>query len=125
LSTDHRSRYRGKNLLYLLLALGIPILLLYCSLTATFIAGETPVGRQHSTLLAILSRGFATLFYFVQFLAVWYLKRTFFPAPSSKPIRALQFTGLLIGALLCSVCGAIACEAFGYDLFLRVMRRGM
>jgi hypothetical protein len=103
----------------------VPILLLYVSLTANFTTTTTSFGSDHRTLLIVVTRVFATLFYFTQFLAAWYLKVAFFPAPSSKPIAILQYLGMFLGGLFCSLCGAVACEAFGYDLFLRVMRRGV
>lgn len=91
-------------------------------MTASLAADET--GGPSSTLRAV-ARVFAVLFYLAQFLAAWYLTRLFFPASGSKLASFLKFSGILVGALICSVCGAVACEAFGYALFLRVVRRHM
>jgi hypothetical protein len=120
---DHRSRYQGKNLLYLLLSFGVPILLLYFSLTASVVARESQVGRQNPLLFDIVSRAFATLFYGSQFCAAWYLTRIFFPSRATKTVAAFRYIAVLLGTLFCSMCGAVACEAFGYDLFLRVTQR--
>jgi hypothetical protein len=118
--TDHKSRYQGKNLLYLLFSLGIPILLLYFSLTASIAQKET---STHIRILIWTADIFGILFYISQFLAAGYLQRVFFPAPRSKIVAILIYVCVFLGAFFCSVCGAVACEAFGYNLFLRVMRR--
>lgn len=106
----------------MLLAFGAPVLLLYFAFIASLAALDAPA---HSIYFKAASVILSALFYFAQFLAAWYLTRTFFPSSSSKLTAILKYMGMFVGCLFCSLCGAIACQAFGYALYLRVMRRGM
>lgn len=94
-------------------------------MTANFAAKEADVAHQYLVLLRVTAIVFAVLFYLAQLVAAWYLTRTFLRGSSSNMTMLLKYLGMFMGSMFCSLCGAVACEAFGYALLIHVMRRGL
>ncbi len=118
--THDRSRYQGTNLLRLLIALALPPLLLYLRLVFVIAAqrpGVTPISRSWLLRLSLL---LLVTFFGAQVGCAWYLQRLFYPA-TGKLRRVLGFVGVLLLSAFLSITGAVAFEAFGYALFVRVM----
>jgi hypothetical protein len=112
-----RSRYEGRNLLRLLSALGIPILILYFSVTCALTAGRT--GQGAAGALSVTARILAFTFYASQLYCAFRVQRALFRPPATVAMTALQYLVVLLVCFIISITGAIACEAFGYNVFLR------
>lgn len=116
------TRYRGRNLFYLLLAFAIPAIVLYLRVVLAIAASRVGVTRREYVGLMNGSYGALAAFFLVQFLAARYVQRFLRPA-RTRLGAAVQYVGVFILCTLCSVCGAIAFEAFGYNLFVRVVEK--
>jgi hypothetical protein len=110
--THDRARYEGKNLLRLLLALTVPSLLLYLRLVLAIAASPRAMQASYVVLLVFLA---------AQAVAARRIQYLFRPT-RTRMMDALQFLAVFTVCLFFSVCGAIACEAFGYAVFLRFAR---
>ncbi len=112
-------RYRGKNLLFLLLAIGVPGAFLYLRLVFEYAAAE---GRFTSAPSGgLLWAGNVALggFFVAQLISARYVQGMF-KRPATWPGNALQYVGVLLLCGLFSATGAVLLEAFGYALLLRV-----
>jgi hypothetical protein len=89
--------------------LAAPVLLLYLRLVLAIAGSARSLQASYIVLLLFLA---------AQVIAARYLQRLFRPT-RSRMIDALQYLAVLTVCLFFSVCGAIACEAFGYAVFLR------
>ena len=118
-SKHDRSRYEGKNLLRLLLALGVPALILYFGVTLSLAASESRVTHGQYLALTRASRVFSGLFFVVQLGCARYVQRLL-KTPSSRAGNALQYVAVLLLCIFISATAAVACEAFGYEFFLGV-----
>ena len=114
-----RSKYEGKNLFRLLLAIGLPALLLYLRVVFEIVGASPLVGHSQATWLHRGSYLLVGLFFALEFLCARYLQRLLRPA-STRLGNTAQYAGLFVLCLLFSVTGAIVCEAFGYNFILRV-----
>ncbi len=117
-----RSRYEGKNLFRLLLALGVPALILYFGTALGFAASESSVTHDQYVGLIRASRVFSTIFFVVQLGCARYVQR-FLKTPSSRFGNALQYLGVLLLCLFISVSATIACQSFGYEFYLIAHRK--
>jgi uncharacterized membrane protein len=120
-STHGRSRYEGKALFQLLLALGIPSLILFFSLTAVFAASETQVTPHQFRGLILASRIFSAIFFVVQLLCARYVQKLL-KVQTSKIKGVLQYLAVLVLCLFISVTASIACQSFGYRVYLAAQR---
>ncbi|MBV9269249.1 MAG: hypothetical protein JO061_23975 [Acidobacteriaceae bacterium] len=106
-------------MLRLLLALGVPILVLYLSITCAVAAARAGQGIVGGLTAAAHVLAFA--FYGVQVYCAFLVQRALFARPSTMMLTALQYALVLLVCVVISITGAIACEAFGYNVFLRAM----
>lgn len=120
--TRHSSRYEGKNLLRLLLAMGVPAVILYLRIVFAIAGARTATGSQARLWLEGGSYAVLAVFLVVQALCARYVQRLLRPA-SNRLRDALQYAGVFAMCVFFSVSGAIACEAFGYAVFLRAAPR--
>ena len=118
-----RSRYEGKNLLRLLLALGLPAFILY--LRIVFLFAADTAGSNHGPGVWLVRASYLVLLIFVivQAFCARYVQRLLQPA-KTRLLDALQYLAIFAMCVFFSITGAIACEAFGYNLFLRVAQSG-
>ena len=119
----YRSRYEGKNLLRLLLALGVPAFILY--LRIVFLFAADTAGLSHAPGVWLVRASYLVLFIFVivQAFCARYVQKLLRPA-KTRLRDALQYLAIFAMCVFFSITGAIACEAFGYNLFLRVAQSG-
>ena len=117
-----RSTYQGKNLLRLLLALGLPALILYFGNVLAFAASETRVSQAEYSMLIRASRTLAVLFFVAELGCARYVQRLL-ARPSSRFRSALQYLGALLLCVFISAGAAIACESFGYTLYMHARRK--
>lgn len=118
-SQQSSEKYRGRNLLFLLLAIGAPAAILYLRLVFEYMASESRLSRGQLEWLSWLSNITLGLFFVVQFICARYVQRLL-KARATLPGRALQYLGVLLLCTLLSVTGAVLLEGFGYTFFLRV-----
>ncbi len=118
--SQHRAEnYRGRNLLFLLLAIGAPAAILYLRLVFGYVASESRLSSSQLDWLSWLSNIALGFFFVVQLICAWYVQRLLKPR-ASGPGRALQYMGVLLLCTLLSIAGAVLVEAFGYTFFLHV-----
>jgi hypothetical protein len=117
-----RSRYEGTNLLRLLLALGIPSLILFFSLTFGFAASESRVTHSQYDRLLLASRITSAIFFVVELFCARYVQGLL-RIQVSKLRSALQYAGVLLFCIFISIVAAIACQSFGYRFYLAAHRR--
>ncbi len=111
--------YRGRNLLFLLLAVGAPAGILYSRLVFGYVASESRVSSSQIQWLSWLSNIALVLFFVVQLICARYVQRLL-KTRATLPGRALQYVGVLLLCTLLSMAGTVLLEVFGYTLFLRV-----
>ena len=116
-----RSRYQGTNLLRLSAALALPPVLLYLRVVFAIAAERPGIAAAPQAWLLRLSTILLVLFFAVQLACAWYLQRFFYPTPVRPLQRALTYVAFLLVLAFLSVTGAVAFEAFGYALFVRVL----
>ena len=117
-----RTRYEGKNLLRLLLALGGPAFVLFLRIVLAIAAGRSAITASELAWLNRASLVILAAFFVLELFCARYVQGLLRPA-RTRFIDAVQFIGVLVLCLFFSVCGAVACEAFGYAVFLRVGQR--
>ncbi len=113
-----RTRYQGKNLLYLLAAMCLPAGLLYTRLVLGLAATDSRVGPQQSLWLARSSIMALVLFFVLQVVCARYVQNLL-PARQSMVGKAGQYSAVLALCILFSLTGAIVLEAVGLNVFLR------
>ena len=113
------SRYQGKNLLYLLLAICLPAGLLYLRLVLGLAAADTLVTPAQSTWLNRASVCALILFFLVQLICVRYIQGLLKPRRTGVG-KSLQYAAVLLLCIFFSLTGAVMLEAFGFNVFLRV-----
>ena len=113
------SRYQGKNLLYLLLAICLPAGLLYLRLVLGLAAIDHRVTPAQSVGLNRASFCALILFFLVQLLCARYVQRLL-KLRLTVLGRVLQYGAVLLLCIFFSLTGAIMLEAFGFNVFLRV-----
>lgn len=119
-SSEHDpERYRGKNLLLLLIAIGAPAGLLYLRLIFAYTASQGQLTANQVVWLSWASNIALALFFVVQLIAARYVQRLLKPRISPLAL-ALQYVAVLLLCGLLSLIGAVLLEGFGYYLFLRV-----
>lgn len=112
-------RYRGKNLLFLLLATGVPAGFLYLRLVFGYVALTDHRTLAPSTSFIWAANLSLLLFFIAQLISAWYLQRLL-KRPVTLAGYFLQYVAVLIGCLLVSVTAAVLLEAFGYEFVLRM-----
>ena len=122
-SKHDRSRYEGKNLLRLLLALGLPAFILY--LRIVFLFAADTAGSTHGPGIWLVRASYLVLIIFVivQAFCARYIQKLLTPV-NTRLLDALQYLAIFAVCVFFSITGAIACEAFGYNVFLRVAQSG-
>lgn len=114
-----RTRYQGKNLGLLLLAMGLPAAMLYLRiLLGTLVGysrGITGIEIGRLTFLSNLTLG---AFVVIQVLCARYIQRLV-PPRNTDFGRFVQYLAVLALCVLLSVTGAVVFEAFGVTLLLR------
>ncbi len=113
-----KSRYQGRNLAYLLLAICLPAALLFLRILFGVIATDRRVTPEQSDQLVVIANIALGFFFAAQLLCALYVQRLV-PPRQTRRGRALQYAGVLVLCLLFSVTGAVILEAFGLNLFLR------
>ena len=111
--------YRGWNLVFLLLAMGVPAAFLYLRLVFGYVASESRLSRHQLDWLSWLSNVALAVFFVVQLICARYVQRLLRPR-TSFPGVALQYVAVLLLCTLLSVAGAVLIEGFGYTFFLHV-----
>jgi hypothetical protein len=115
---QHRAEnYRGRNLLFLLLAIGAPAGILYLRLVFGYVASESRVSSSQIEWLSWLSKIALVLFFGVQLICARYVQRLLKPR-ATVPGSALQYVGVLLLCTLLSIAGTVLLEVFGYTFFL-------
>jgi hypothetical protein len=118
--TPHdRTRYEGKNLFRLLLALGGPAFILFLRIVLAIAMGRSAATASDVAWLNRGSYAILAAFFVVELFCARYVQGLLRPARTQLS-KAVQYAGVLLLCLFISVCGAVACEAFGYAVFLRV-----
>jgi hypothetical protein len=114
-----RSRYEGKNLLKLLLALLGPAFILFLNI-ALSTAGRAPgFSAEGARLMRWCSLAILAVFFLLEVFCARYVQRLLRPAASLMR-DAAQYVAVLALCLFTSYCGAVICEAFGYEVLLRI-----
>ena len=113
------SRYQGKNLLYLLLAICVPAGLLYLRLVLGLVATARQVTPAQSIWLNRASIGVLVLFFLAQLVCARYIQRLL-KLRRTAIGRVLQYGAVLLLCVFFSLTGAVMLEAFGFNVFLRV-----
>ncbi|MBV9033431.1 MAG: hypothetical protein JO182_02965 [Acidobacteriaceae bacterium] len=113
------TRYQGKNLLRLLLAVCIPAGLLYLRLVLGLAATDTRVTSVQSTWLNRASILALIVFFVVQLVCARYVQRLLNLCQTTIG-KFLQYVAVLLLCIFFSLTGAIMLEAFGFNVFLRV-----
>jgi hypothetical protein len=111
---EAESRYQGRNLLFLLLALFGPAFVLFLEFASSVVQR---LGRGHpapTTPHILLG-----VFFALELLCARYVQRSLWP-PRQGWHDAAQYLGVLALCLFTSYCGAVVCEAFGYEVLLRL-----
>jgi hypothetical protein len=111
---EGRSHYEGRNLLFLLLALFGPAFVLFLELASSVVQrlGRIQAGAAVPHLLL-------GVFIVLEIFCARYVQRLLRPA-RTRWQDAAQYLGVLVLCLFTSYCGAVVCEAFGYEVLLRL-----
>jgi len=117
-----RTRYKGRNLLYLLAAICLPASLLYLRLVFGLAASDNRVGPGQSRWLARSSSVSLLAFFVVQVICARYIQKLLRPS-QSKAGKTAQYAAVLVTCILLSLTGAIVLEAIGLNMFLRARFR--
>jgi hypothetical protein len=114
-----RSRYEGKNLLLLLLALFGPAFVLFLQLALSIIVRASSLRSGQSIWMGRLCYGILAVFFLLEIFCARYVQRLLRPATTA--VRdALQYVAVFALCLFTSYCAAVICEAFGYEVLLRL-----
>ena len=113
------TRYQGRNLLYLLLAICLPAGLLYLRLVLGLAATDTRVTPIQSTWLNRASTVALLTFFLMQLVCARYIQRLL-KLRQTAISRFLQYLAVLVLGIFFSLTGAIILEAFGLNFFLRL-----
>lgn len=114
----HTVRYAGKNLLFLLLAIGAPAALLYLRLVFGYVVSEGELQHGRTQWLSWASNAALALFVLALPLSAAYVQRLL-KQRTTLPAIVLQYVAVLLLCGLLSLSGAVLLEAFGYNFFLR------
>ena len=114
-----QTRYQGRNLLLLLLAICIPAGILYLRLVLGLAATDTRVTSAQSTWLNRASILALVVFFAVQLICARYIQRLL-KLRQTAVGKLLQYGAVLLLCIFFSLTGAIILEAFGFNFFLRV-----
>ncbi len=117
-----RSRYEGKNLLRLLLAFFGPALLLFLKIVVSIAEAGNRVTAREMLWMNRASYAVLAIFLLVSLLCARYVQRLL-PLARTRIIDVLQYAGVLVLCLFTSYCGAVVCEAFGYEVFIRLAQQ--
>jgi hypothetical protein len=121
-ATNHQhdlSRYQGKNLLYLLLAICVPAGLLYLRLVLGLAATDTRVTTGQAVWLNRVSIFALIVFFLAQLICARYIQRLLRPRQTGLG-KSLQYGAVFLLCVFFSLTGAVILEAFGFNFFLRV-----
>ena len=113
------TRYQGKNLLYLLLAICLPTGLLYLRLVLGLAATNTRVTPAQAIRLNRASICALIVFFVVQLICARYVQQLL-KLRQTVIGKALQYGTVLLLCVFFSLTGAIILEAFGFNVFLRI-----
>ena len=116
------SRYQGKRLWSLLVALCLPAGLLYLRLVCSLTASETRVSPAQAAALNRSSTVFWILFLISQVVCARYLQRTMLPPARGHLASFLRYCAALVIGLIFSATAAITLEAIGFNFFVRMAR---
>lgn len=111
---SHADRYRGRNLLWLLVATCGPAAVLYLRIALAFASEQAAWLRQIDPVLWVL-------FFASQGWSAWYMRRML-PVRPRAWANTLQLVAVFFLGLLFSLTGAVMLEAFGYSLFIHLRR---
>lgn len=117
-SRHSQTRYQGRNLLFLLLAIGTPAAILYLRIVLGYVS-KTPLTPQAGLRLVWASNLALVCFVIAQLISARYVQRFLKPARTSLGL-AVQYAGVLLLCGLLSVTGAVLLEGFGYAFFVRL-----
>lgn len=110
---EARSHYEGRNLLLLLLALFGPAFVLFLELATSVVQR---LGRSHAG--SAIPHILLGVFFALEIFCARYVQRLLRP-PRTRGRDAAQYLAVLALCLFTSYCGAVVCEAFGYEVLLR------
>ena len=113
-----KTRYQGKNLAYLLLAICLPAALLFLRILFGVIATDRRVTPEQSAHLALIADIALVIFFIAQVLRAAYVQRLA-PRRPTRVGRLFQYAAVLVMCVFFSLTGAVMLEAFGLNLFLR------
>ena len=102
-----------------MVALGIPALLLYLRIVLAIAANRAGGDEEARVWLMRASYLSLGVFVVVQLVCARYVQRLVRPV-KTRVARTLQYAGVLALCVFLSISGAIACESFGYAVFLRL-----
>ena len=112
------SKYQGKNLFRLLMALIVQTMLLYFRIALSFVASASRVSEQGRVSLQVASTGALILFLISVPFAARILTRQFRPAATRKGSIG-QYIGMLFFSAAFSIIAAVVLEGFGYAVLSR------
>lgn len=117
-----RTRYQGKNLALLLLAMGLPAAMLYLRILLGTIVGYTHhMSPPELNRLTLLSNAALVAFFVVQLACAVYIQRLV--PPRRSPVgRFLQYLAVLALCVVLSITGAVLFEGFGVAILMRAGR---
>jgi len=113
------TRYQGKNLLRLLLAICLPAGILYLRLVLGLAATDTRVTSVQFIWLNRASTLALIMFFAVQLICARYIQRLLKLRQTALG-KFLQYGAVLLLCIFFSLTGAVILEAFGFNFFLRV-----
>jgi hypothetical protein len=117
--THDRSRYKGKNLVFLIAALCIPAGLLYFRLVLGLAATSNRVNAVEAARLNAVANVVLGIFFIAQAFSARYQQQLLRPR-RTRAGKLVQYLAMFLMSLVFSITGAILLEAFGFAVFIRV-----
>ncbi len=114
-----KTRYQGRELLFLLIAMLVPAGMLYLSFVLAIAAGKSGPNHQTYVRLSALSTIALAVFVPVQLAGARYLQRLL-PSRTSAKGKVVQYIVALATGLLFSVCAAMVLVALGLNVLARM-----
>lgn len=118
-ASHDRTRYEGKKLLLLLLALFGPGFILFLKIVFSIVETGSAISSRQIAWLHGGSYAVLAVFFLLEIVCARYVQ-PLLPAARTRLMNAAQYAGVLLLCLFTSYCGAVTCEALGYEVFLRV-----
>lgn len=114
-----RSRYEGKNLLKLLFVLFGPAFVLFLKFAFSVSDRGPGITAEQAVWMHRMSTVILAVFILLEIVSARYVQRLLRPAPT-RVRDAAQYLAVLALCLFSCYCGAVICEAFGYEVLLRI-----